>query len=274
MYSSSCYLIHCQTNLHAGSGNTTYGIIDKMVQRDPVTGLPAIYASSLKGAFREFFEEGPDKEGLAALASGIFGKKVNQESEGTDNSKGDTVFHEAQLIGLPVRSNQKPYFVATTKTVLTHWLDKADLFSLSFTKLKAETNTLPDIADGQPKIIGAAIPELTIEDFENVGSISNPKAELAKLLGNNILLMSDTDFKNTCSDYSLPVIARNNLENGESQNLWYEQIMPHQSRFVFFTINLVGKNDFGANINDKTVQIGANSSLGYGYCKISKIETA
>jgi CRISPR-associated protein Cmr4 len=55
MYNSSCYLIHCKTNLHAGSGDTNYGIIDKMVQRDPVTELPCIYSSSLKGSAQGVF---------------------------------------------------------------------------------------------------------------------------------------------------------------------------------------------------------------------------
>jgi CRISPR-associated protein Cmr4 len=115
MYNSSCYLIHCKTNLHAGSGDTNYGIIDKMVQRDPVTELPCIYSSSLKGALREYFENGPEKEAISGFAEGIFGKIGDDDADGGDKSKGNVVFHEAQLIGLPMRSNKKPYFIATSK---------------------------------------------------------------------------------------------------------------------------------------------------------------
>jgi CRISPR-associated protein Cmr4 len=40
-------LMRCITHLHAGSDDTGIGIIDKMVQRDPATGLPCVHASSL-----------------------------------------------------------------------------------------------------------------------------------------------------------------------------------------------------------------------------------
>lgn len=271
MYNPNCFLIHCQTNLHAGSGDTNYGIIDKMVQRDPVTRMPCIYSSSLKGALREYFEEGPEKDTIGVLANSIFGKKTEQENEGTDNSKGNTIFHEAQLIGLPVRSNLKPYFIATSKITLVNWMNKSGLLGLNFMALKTEINTLPDdIAKNVPKIIGTLIPHLDIEDFENVGSVAATITELKRYLGSEILLMNNDDFKEICSDYDLPVIARNNLENGESKNLWYEQIVPHQSRFVFYTVCL-GADKFTGNIHDKTVQIGANSSLGYGFCNITKI---
>ncbi|MEI6680814.1 MAG: hypothetical protein WCL21_19555, partial [Mariniphaga sp.] len=123
---------------------------------------------------------------------------------------------------------------------------------------------------GVPKILGAAISNIDIEDFANVGSLTPNITELKKYLGSDIVLMHDDDFKEICSDYDLPVIARNNLENGESKNLWYEQIVPHQSRFVFYTVS-IGTDTFTNSINGKNVQIGANSSLGYGFCKITKI---
>lgn len=51
------YFIECITNLHVGSGDANYGIVDKLVQRDTVTGFPTIHSSSLKGALREHFEQ-------------------------------------------------------------------------------------------------------------------------------------------------------------------------------------------------------------------------
>ncbi len=270
MYKPNCFIIHCQSNMHAGSGDTNYGIIDKMIQRDSVTQLPCVYASSLKGAFREFFTEGPEKEILSGLADGIFGKKISQESEGVDNSKGNTIFHEAQIIGLPVRSNQRPYFMATSKIVLENFIEKSIMLGLNFPSIEAEILSLPNVTSGSPMIIGSEVNELIIEDYENVGSTPVTITALVGLLGNNIVLMHHDDFKDACSNYNLPVIARNNLENGESKNLWYEQILPHQSRLVFYTVS-IGEDRYSANINSKIVQIGANSSLGYGYCKIIKL---
>ena len=80
-------------------------------------------------------------------------------------------------------------------------------------------------------------------------------------------------------NYSLPVIARNYLNNGESKNLFYEQIVPRQSRFVFFISSYSGditkiskaNGQFDQAIQRGAVQIGANASIGYGYCKLETI---
>ena len=47
------YKIDCITNLHVGSGDLNYNIVDNEVERDAVTGYPVIHASGLKGALRE-----------------------------------------------------------------------------------------------------------------------------------------------------------------------------------------------------------------------------
>ena len=71
----------------------------------------------------------------------------------------------------------------------------------------------------------------------------------------------------------LPVIARNCLDNGESKNLWYEEVVPAETCFVFF----VSYDDeekfksFDEKIQSEPVQIGANGSIGYGFCKITNI---
>lgn len=270
MYTANCFLLHCKTNLHVGSGDTNYGIIDKMVQRDPVTDLPSIYASSLKGAFREYFEEGPEKNRLKDKADQVFGKKTKSETA-SNNSKSDTIFHEAQLIGVPVRSNKKPYFIATSKATLLALLEKLTLTGIACNALKDEVTSLPEVAENAPQIIGGDAKDLLIEDFENIQSHTTPITTLQQLLGKDIVLLHENDFTDTCSDYNLPVIARNNLENGESKNLWYEQIVPHQSRFIFFTVSVSGSDLFEKEISGKVIQIGANSSLGYGYCFISKL---
>lgn len=268
---STCFSIGCITNLHAGSGDSGIGIIDKMVQRDAVTLLPVIYASTLKGAFREYFEEGPRKSSLSQLAEAIFGK--NTKDSAGNGQKGSHVFHEAQILALPVGSNLRPFFMVTSKENLLSWLNKAKLFGAKLDEgLEKEINDLPLLnKGGAPLILGGAIPGLIIDDHENVGASSAVCTNLRALIGESIVLMNHDDFKAQCSDYSLPVIARNQLENGESQNLWYEQIVPHQSIFSFFVYNTDDKTPFADNVNNAVVQIGANSSLGYGYCEIKKI---
>ena len=68
---SKGFVLNFQTNLHAGSGDANYGIIDKLVQREPATNRPIIHSSSLKGALREYFEfkEPPTKDGDKVITS-------------------------------------------------------------------------------------------------------------------------------------------------------------------------------------------------------------
>lgn len=76
-------------------------------------------------------------------------------------------------------------------------------------------------------------------------------------------------FESLCSDDNLPIIARNCLENGESTNLWYEQVLPAQS--VLATIIQTNGEDDLKELENAIVQIGANATIGYGYCKFIKL---
>ncbi|MBK8110494.1 MAG: hypothetical protein IPK46_09275 [Saprospiraceae bacterium] len=73
----------------------------------------------------------------------------------------------------------------------------------------------------------------------------------------------------------MPVIARNYLENGESKNLWYEQVVPRLSRFWSMTIHPEQESQFWDMLfGEGLVQLGANGSVGYGYCSFKIIENA
>ena len=51
----SVWLIQSETNIHVGNENTSsVGLIDKAIQKDVLTGIPCINASSLKGAMNEY----------------------------------------------------------------------------------------------------------------------------------------------------------------------------------------------------------------------------
>ena len=76
-------------------------------------------------------------------------------------------------------------------------------------------------------------------------------------------------FEELCNDDNLPIIARNCLENGESVNLWYEQVLPSQSVLATI-IQTNGEKDLDC-LNGKIVQIGANATIGYGYCTFIKL---
>lgn len=50
------YKIECLTNLHVGSGDINYNVVDNEVEKD-INGYPMIHSSGLKGALREQAEQ-------------------------------------------------------------------------------------------------------------------------------------------------------------------------------------------------------------------------
>jgi CRISPR-associated protein Cmr4 len=266
---NKAYLITAKSNLHVGAGSSNYGVIDNLVQRDVTDQFPNIFSTSLKGAMREWFEVEKNKE---EEAQSIFGNKKG------DSSKGSVIFSDAHLLALPVRSNQKPYLMEKFLTIIVEDF-KIDIDDSILTVLKylssqeVKKETLLLIAE-DPKA------NCTIEDYTNIQRF--PESEsivdsvilgvIKTLFGSaSLVLFSDEDMKAQCSDYSLPVVARNCLENGQSTNLWYEQIVPRQSCFYFV---IEGKTDvclFTDLAEKPIVQIGANATVGYGRCEVQQL---
>ena len=223
--SVSVWLIIPQTNLHVGNESVgNFGVIDKAIQRDVMTGIPCINSSSLKGAIKEYLTNGPQK-GKVNVQS-LFGSVKGKE----DTQKGSAVFFDANLLFIPEQcEGGKVYELAYCDKVIQAFVDKA-------TALGANC------------------------------SIDSIKKNCKALKGNS---ESVENFKELCSDDSLPIIARNCLEDGESVNLWYEQVLPSQS--VLAAI-IMTPNDGDLDIlKDKIVQIGANATIGYGYCLFKKL---
>lgn len=87
--------------------------------------------------------------------------------------------------------------------------------------------------------------------------------------GKVVTTKSNKELSSLCSDDNLPIIARNVLDNGESKNLWYEQVLPAET--VLYTIIQEKGDVLATALNGKIVQIGANATIGYGYCKFDLI---
>jgi len=263
------YKIECLTNMHVGSGDINFDIVDNQVQRDAITNLPNINSSSLKGAFREYFSSKDDTKNLVEY---IFGP------ENTDNDSHKTgaySFFEANILTRPVRSNKKAYFNATSPEVLNNLLQMCDTFSIDL-DTKEALETLAKLNPLKP-IIFEDIKGVILEDKEAEYKKVDTSS-LKELLGEDLALFSDDEFKKL----DLPVLARNQLENGESKNLWYEEIVPKKSKFYFFIAkptNIEEKDKqekidgFDRRFENEgdIVQIGANKSIGYGFCKVEVV---
>ncbi len=250
------YVIRCLSNMHVGSGDTTFGVIDNLVQKDPVTLYPVINSSSIKGAFREFF-----KDNNKDLVEYIFGSENNSKSQ----KPGAFKFFSAHLLSIPARSMYRPFYSATTPSIFKEMADLFSNFSINHDKA---IDKLSMLSPSQGKVFAT-------DENTNIEDYTSTKKEFSIINGiteDNTAIFHDKDFKNIVK--YLPVIARNHLENGESKNLWYEEIVPRETKFYF----IVGKgndekavSEFDHIITNNIIQIGGNASIGYGYVTIKKL---
>lgn len=228
------WLIIPQTNLHVGSESTVnFSVIDKAIQRDVTTNLPCINSSSLKGAIKEYMSECTNMD--VSNLKDIFG---SVKSDSTDIKKGSVLFFDVSLLFIPKQCVEgKTYELVYSDKVLEDFSKKV--------------NNLVE---------GNSISKETL------------LSQVRSIMGQENVARNSVDrdtFTAYCDDDALPIISRNCLENGESVNLWYEQVLPSLS--VLATIIVTKEKEQMDALNGKIVQIGANATIGYGYCKFVKI---
>lgn len=234
--------LKCITNLHVGNGEVNYTIIDNEVEKDPITGYPIINASGVKGALREYFSKSTK---LSILVDDIFGS----DDQG-NNTSGKLKFLEADMLTIPVRasSGNSAYYMVSTKEALDKYVECYKIFFNKVIKYYEEE----------------AESEISVEGIN--------LHEKINLQGESFYILSDKEFK----ELSLPVIARNKLDNGISKNLWYEEIVPHKTVLYFPVIANQGDEnllkEFKKSVNKKVIQFGANASIGYGLCMVTVVE--
>lgn len=266
---AAAYLIECITDLHAGSGDATFGVIDNLVQRDSITEMPTINSSSIKGALREYFAHSwnveANKENQKKLDY-IFGPDTTR-NENAEANIGHYKFFPADLIVLPVRSSENvPYYRATAPFLKAEIERKSEFFGLklNFPDYPDQNNSsscFPKINQGKSTLL---------EDYQ--AHLDKEVPQKHENLGDNLAWFTDAQMKQLAQ--SLPVIPRNKLENGKSKNLWYEEVVPRESRFIFFVLETKeNQKDFHETIQsvNSPIQIGGNASIGRGYVTIKKI---
>lgn len=293
MYKNKAYIIRTKTNLHVGSGDTNFGIVDNQVQRDTISNLPVVNASSLKGAIRDHFKEELAQSNDLPIDSDfvkpfvfktIFGdeqKELDSDDTKTYNKlpkQGLVKFIDAKLLFLPLRSNKKPFFHVTSISILKEAKSFLESFAIKLDLDNIETNNKSVVIGNESAIV---------EDVE-CNSIQIDFSKIKNIFGiENLAIFNDEDFNEAVSN--LPVLARNALENGKSVNLWYEEVLPRESIlysvFCYYnnlddsTSDSRGKTDkkkfemayklFEEKLLKDSIQIGANASIGYGITKFT-----
>ncbi len=236
-------VLRCITNLHVGNGDVNYNIIDNEVEKDPVTGYPTIHSSGVKGAFREYFENGTGKK--------EYGKNVNDwfGSDASEKSQGKIKILAGEMVARPLRATagDAAFYDVTTKSTVLRINELSKTF-INRDLFAEETNS---------NIKNASVEGISLNLTVKFGSNKE-----------EVYLIEDKEMR---ENVPLPVVARNKLENGISKNLWYEEIVPHGSVFV---VPIVCDDDnmlssFINAVDGKIIQFGGNASIGYGLCKIS-----
>jgi CRISPR-associated protein Cmr4 len=268
------FTVENKTNLHVGSGQANYGVVDQLVQRDPTFQYPTIHASSLKGAIKEYCHSIGFKNMVDVFGSEKDGDGKTKHGE---SKVGSYKFFDANLLAIPVRCDKRAYIHITCPNILAslvEFLPNGDL-----------ANTLKSLSKifgsdtKKAYVFSSDLDQAVVEDFDILATYDSANQSLfttavKKIFGNNdIAIVQNKEFDRLTNDLHLPVIARNHLENGESQNLWYEQVVPRLS--LFWSMVFYGNEDvLFAHIcgADKLIQVGANGSLGYGYCSFTKID--
>lgn len=263
------YLIRAISNLHVGSGEGDFSVVDKQVQRDAKTELPTIHASGIKGALREAmtYQAGEDKTKLERVESVFGGNPKNRKKI----QQGKCNFFEGQLIGLPARSSHDFFYVATCPLILDSLKNSLEQFNIESDYQQLLGDLLNIAGDGGIYLGRDQGGNIRLEDRWSLEYNRHDVQTLSKLFGNRIAILGNDEFKALAKE--LPVIARNYLENGVSANLWYEEYVPREARFM----TMVSREQHEDFLNeylasqDGLVQIGANATVGYGLCSFEKL---
>ena len=278
---SSFYKIQCITNLHMGSGDINFNVIDNEVERDPVTNLPVMFSSGVKGALRDHFR---DQGAGTKMIRDIFGSDIIRRT-GESSFPGKVRFLTACIMLLPFRAarGKHPYYLVTTKGILLQFgimyqsltgKEPLEGFLHGFEGIKDEA------AYGNPED-QVKLEDHTYDDIqpipETIVSIINRFVPGQFL--EQVLIIPDQDFGGGSNRVLLPVLARNCLdEQGISFNLWYEEVVPHDAVFYLPVLSdgtldgdraLNDFNDFLLSKDHSLVQFGGNATIGYGLTRIS-----
>ena len=255
------YRLDCLTNLHMGGSDANYDVIDLQVERDPVLGEPTMNASGVKGALRDHCEILKGCHDKANWDSNDDIKEIFGTRDG-GTQQGSYAFFGADLLARPVRVSDcdTAWILATTPDLLHSFVNKLTMLGIPAPKINIPTGIEGDA-------VKVSCECAKVEGYPTV--VVDADNGIKELLGTDRYAIMSREMLHSIS---LPVVAHNVLENGQSKNLWYEEYVPHKSVFGLI-VGRPNENDkFGPIIeNSPVVQFGAEASTGCGYVFMMKV---
>ncbi|MBT9168502.1 MAG: hypothetical protein DDT19_01847 [Syntrophomonadaceae bacterium] len=248
--------LYAETPVHAGSGSGVAGI-DLPIQRERFTNLPILQPSGLKGALREFFENGknlpPGHQDSEIFA--IFGPDERKASE----NAGALCIEEARLLLFPVRSLKGVFAYTTCPIVLRRFYRDLEVLKHLGQDLigspapnwsSLTTASIPEdqvwvirsVGNSRCKVLSDS-EKITLEEFtftavprEEVNSLAewlDSKLSGVTLdLAARFAVVSDNTFKDFV-EFSTEVITRTRIDDEKGTvvkgALWTEEHLPRES---------------------------------------------
>lgn len=254
------YKLTCLTNLHVGSGDINYSVVDNEVIKDEILGSPIIPGSGVKGCLARFCNGKLDdnknifgEDGKSAEQN----KADEKKAEKTPSVRGNVKFLNAELFARPMRvtSGEGSYAMVMSDAL-------KDRFNMLMRELGVSANKVLENHDCDELI--------TVENEIDLKKSIQLNDDKFTKFNEKTYIMNSKFF----NQIDLPVTARNKLnDNGTSENLWYEEYVPHETIFYLPIISedkdLLEKLDKA--INNQVIQFGKNASIGFGLCKLENI---
>lgn len=270
------YKMNCLTNMHVGSGDVTYSIIDNEIEKDTVLkNVAVIHPSGVKGALKSFFCK-LNISNNSDMLNYIFGNEIDDEEASQDKIKkkktvpGKYRFMGAMLMARPFRVSKGniSYVLGTSVELINYQLELFRKLGISH----IEDIDIKKIRITVPKQAIMIFDKSTVQSVEGIKTKEYEDETIKKLL--KILIgpaFAIIDNK-IWSEQDYPMIARNCLnEQGISENLWYEEVVPHESIFYFPVLAEDQYCEEFKSAMKNIIQFGANASLGYGFATVTCI---
>jgi CRISPR-associated protein Cmr4 len=287
--SAKLMLIHCQSPLHAGTGQGV-GAVDLPIARESSTGLPYLPGSSIKGSLRD--------KASHAVESDTRIKLFGPEHGDASAHAGALSFGDAQLVSLPVRSVFGTFAQITSPLLLqrlfrdareaglTPPVELKDLLVNDYGKIK--------VSKKGSLLSNEATERVYLEDLDLKVSASASVQTLAKWLGK--LLFSDDpgsqdmmvgrlavvhdDVLAFLSRHAIDIVTRASIDaktkTVKPGQLWTEENLPSESILASLVADipvLAKRIEGGAfeqleKITQGSTQFGGHATIGRGRARV------
>ncbi len=295
--------LYCETPVHAGSGSSL-SLVDLPIQRERITGLPIIQASSLKGVLRAetlHILEGNQDSQAEDKVRVLFGPDTQRASE----HAGCISPHDARLLLFPIRSLVGVFAWATCPLVLERF--KRELmaagFQVNWKVPTSELNSEQALVHTTNSMI-VVDEKVVLEEFAFTAKKDKGVDQIADWLKNEAFPQSDEykpfrewlpqrfvilpdDAFRDFTYLATEVIARIRLDQEKKTvapgALWSEEHLPSEtllyapifiSKPLAHDANNVGLPDSNAvlralqNLKIDRLQIGGDETVGRGVVKV------